>query len=129
PDLYGIPHAVHSLGRELAEQHEAFLPGKVFDERSDAHDPSDFAVINLAHLGLLGEALDHRASPVAPLGLGAGDADGPIVLQLDGRAGLGLDRADHLAAWADDVAALVWLDLDRLDARTPARDVGTRIAD
>src|SRR6266566_6054857 len=114
-DLDDILDRVHALGRELADPHEAFLPRKVFDERSDAHDPSDLAVVDLADLGLFGEALDHRASPVAPLGLGARDADRTVVLELDRRARFGLDRADHLAAWADDLADLVWLDLDRLD--------------
>src|SRR5207237_2404344 len=52
-----------------------------------------------------------------------------VVLELDGRPGLGLDRADHLAPWADDLPDLVRLDLDRLDPRRPSRELGARLGD
>src|SRR4029077_11076343 len=87
-DLDHVLDGVHALRRELADPHEAFLSGKVLDERTDAHDPRDLAVVDLADLGLLGEALDHGASSVPALGLGAGDPYGAVVLELDRGAGL-----------------------------------------
>src|SRR2546430_449505 len=62
--------AVHALRRELADADEALLAGEVLNERPDAHDARDLAVVDLANLGLLGEALDHGARLLAPLGLG-----------------------------------------------------------
>ena len=52
-----------------------------------------------------------------------------VVLDVDGGLGLFGDLANHLAAWADDVADLVRVDLDRGDARREAADLGARLGD
>src|SRR5258708_3453988 len=128
-DLDGIFDVVDTLVGDLGDPDQAFLAGEVLDERADGHDPGDLALEDLADLGLLGEALDHRAGLLAALRLGAGDADRPIVLDLDVRARLGLDRADHLATGTDDVADLVGIDLHRVDARREPVQLGPRLVD
>ncbi len=50
-----------------------------------------------------------------------------VVVDVDLRAGLVLDAADRLAAWADDRADLLLVDLDRLDARRVRREVVVRL--
>src|SRR4029077_16035631 len=94
------------------------------DERTDGHDPGDLALVDLSDLGLLREPFDNRAGLLAPLRLGAGRAERPRVLDLDVRAGLGLDRADHLATGSDDVADLVRVDLHGVDARRVLVELG-----
>src|SRR5438270_91366 len=116
-DVHDVLDPVLSIGRELADPDQDFLPGQILDEGADSHDSGDLALVDLANLGLLGEPFDHRSRLFTALRLCAGDAHGAVVLELDGRAGLGLDLADHLAAWTDDLAHLVGRDLDRLDAR------------
>src|SRR5712692_3411782 len=128
-DLHDVLDAVHAIVRDLRDAHQPLLPGKVLDERADRHDPRDLALVDLADLGLLREALDHRLRLLAALGLGTGDPHRAVVLELDRGAGLALDRADHLATGADDFADLVGMDLDRLDARRPERQLRSWRAD
>src|SRR5688500_3156003 len=116
-DLHEVLDATDAVGRDLGSAHEALLAGEVLHERADAHDPRDLPVEDLADLGLLGDALDHRDRLRATLRLRTGDAYRAVVLDLDARVRLALDRADHLAAGADDLADLVRVDLDRVDAR------------
>src|SRR5713101_7530128 len=111
-DLHDVLDAVHAIIRELRDAHQPLLPGKVLDERADRHDPRDLALVDLAALGL-----------------GTGDPHRAVVLELDRGAGLALDRADHLATGADDFADLVGMDLDRLDARRPERQLRSWRAD
>src|SRR5439155_1102810 len=128
-DVHDVLNAIDPFGRELRNAHQAFLAGQVLDERADAHDPRDLAVVDLADLRLLGHSHDHRLGPLATVGLRAGNADRSVVLELDRGARLRLDRADHLAAGADDLADLVGVDLDRLDARCELRELAARTID
>src|SRR5947208_3445917 len=128
-DLDDVLDPADAILRQLGDPHEAFLAREVLDERADAHDPRDLALVDLADLGLLRQPLDHRPRLLAALGLRAGDAHGAVVLELDRRRGLGLDRTDHLATGADDLAHLVRRDLDGLDPRRPAREVRSRRVD
>ena len=48
---------------------------------------------------------------------GSGDVDGAIILDIDLRAALLLNLADHLSAWADDGADLFRVNFDGLDTR------------
>ena len=63
------------------------------------------------------------------LAFGRRDRHDAVVVDVDLRAGLLLDRADRLATGADDVADLVRLDLHRDDARRVDRDLVARRAD
>src|SRR5439155_696942 len=90
-DVHDVLNAIDPFGRELRNADQAFLAGQVLDERADAHDPRDLAVVDLADLRLLGHSHDHRLGPLAAVGLRAGNADRSVVLELD------RDARDHLA--------------------------------
>src|SRR5438093_621359 len=128
-DVHDVLNAIDPFGRELRNAHQDFLAGQVLDERAAAHDPRDLAVVDLADLRLLGHSHDHRLGPLAAVCLRAGNADRSVVLELDRGARLRLDRADHLAAGADDLADLVGVDLDRRDARCELRELAARTID
>src|SRR3989442_498008 len=87
-DAHDVLDPAHAFGGELADSYQTLLARKVLDEGADAHDPRDLALVDLADLGLLGEALDHRPRSLAALGLRAGDTNRAVVLQLDRGAGL-----------------------------------------
>ena len=128
-DLHRVLDAVHARVRDLRDPDQAFLAGEVLDERADGHDPRDLAFVDLADLGFLRQALDHRAGLLPAFGLRAGDADRAVVFDLDVGTRLGLDRADHLSTGPDDVADLVRVDLHGVDARREFVELRARLVD
>ena len=122
---------------------QAFLARQDLDERAERQDPSDFAGVDLTRLDLARD-LAHvdlacfdlarqRADPIdgflGVFGVVGTDVDRAIVLDVD--AGLGLlgDLADDLAAWADDVADLVRVDLDGRNPRREAAHLSACLGD
>src|SRR5260370_27285151 len=113
-------HALHPLDPmvgELGDVHQPVLVGEHLDEGAEGHDANDLALVDLAHLDLVGEALDPIDRLLAGLLVDRGYEYPSIVFDVDLRAGLLSDLADHLASRADDVADLVGVDLNRGDAR------------
>ena len=99
-----------------------FDAGKDLDERAEVHDANDLAEVGPAELRLRGELLDDRDGLLRGDLVGRGDVDAAVVVDFDLAAGALDDRADRLAALADDVADLLLVDLDRDDARRVERD-------
>src|SRR6266704_1010261 len=108
---------------------QTFFAWQDLDERAKWQDPRYLARVDLAGFDLPRE----RANPIdrllSVLGVVRADVHRAVVLDID--AGLGLlgDLADDLAAWADDVADLVRVDLDGGDARREAADFGAWLGD
>src|SRR5713226_965021 len=90
---------------ELGDVHQAILVGEHLDEGAEGHDANDLALVD--------QALDPIDRLLAGLLVDRGYEDPAIVLDVDLRAGLLGDLADHLASRADHVA----VDLNRGDAR------------
>ena len=107
----------HALLVELADVHQAVGAGQDLDEGAEVGQALDQAHVELADLGLGGEALDDVDGLLGQQAVGRGDVDRAVVLDVDGHAGLRGDAPDGLAARADDVADLVGLDVDGEDAR------------
>src|SRR5207245_9495613 len=86
------------------------------DERTERRGALHHALVELPHLGLLHQRLDHVPRPFATFAY-RGDGDHAVVVHVDLGAGLLLDAADGLALGPDQIADLVGADLDRDDAR------------
>ena len=117
PFLADVLHRAHALLVELADVHQAVGARQDLDEGAELGDAPDDAHVELAHLGLGGQALDDVDRLLGRDAVGRRDVHGPVVLDVDGHAGLRGDAADGLAARADDLADLVGLDLHGDDAR------------
>src|SRR5579859_6228527 len=93
-----------AAGAELGDVDQAILVWNDLDECTNGvQDPDDFALVDLAHLDLVGQALDPVDGLAAAALVDRRDEDGAIVFDVDLCAGLLDDLPDHLASWADDV--------------------------
>ena len=115
-DLLDRPDAL--AGRDVGDVQQAVGALGELDERAERGGLDDLRARELvADLDLLGHRADALGERVA---LGAGlrvHADVALVVDVDLRLVLVLERADRLAALADQQADLVRVDLDRRDAR------------
>src|SRR5690606_3023674 len=105
-DVHHVLDAVHALFGQLGDLHHAVLVREDLHERAEGHDPGDGALVDLADLDLLREALDLPDGGLHTRGVLAADEDRTVLLDVDGRTGLGDDRVDHLAARPNDRADL-----------------------
>ena len=76
---------------------QAVLAGDELDERAERLDRDDAAVVLLADLRLLDDGLD-AADRLFATQVARRDEDRAVFLDVDLRAGVGLDAADDLAA-------------------------------
>src|SRR5437763_8138915 len=120
-----VQHVLNRLGplagRDVRDVQQAVGALRELDERAERGRLDDLAGVLVADLDLLGhlaDALDQRVALGPCLGV---DQDGAVLLHVDLRLELLGQRADRLAALADDHAELVCLDLDRAD---PRRELG-----
>ena len=111
---------------QLGDVDQAVLAGQHLDKRAERHDADDLALVNPAHFDLVGQALDPVDRLPAAFLVDRGDEDATVVLDVDLRAGLLGDLADHLASGTDDVADLVRVDEDRGDPRRVVAHLGAR---
>src|SRR5438309_1847218 len=116
-DVADLFHPLDAVVGELGDVDQAILSRQDLDEGAERHDAHDLALVDLADLDLVGEALDPVDGFLAPLLVDRGDEDTSVVFDVDLRAGLLGDLADHRASLADDVADLVGVDEDGRDAR------------
>src|SRR3954471_20292963 len=75
------------------------------------HDGPQVTLADLRH-GRVGDRVDRRPGRLGRGAVGRADVDGPVVLDRDVRAGVLLDLVDHLALRPDDLADLVYRNLD-----------------
>ena len=105
---------------------QALLARQDLDEGAELLDRDDLALVGHADLGLLGHELDLTQGFVNALGEHAGDRHGPVVGDVDLGARRVLQTADDLAAWADDRANLLRVDLDLDQTRRKSRQLRAR---
>src|SRR6185369_3363514 len=114
---------------ELADVHQTVGARHDLDEGAVGFDAPHLAGVDLADLGHLGQALHHLDGALGRRLVGRGDDHLAVVLDLDVAAGLLDDRADRLATGSDDVADLLLVDLQGVEARCELRDVDPRLGD
>ena len=111
-------HVAHAVGS-----------GDEFDEATEVLDRDDLAVVDRAKLDLRTERLDFGTRLGGLLAVGACDEHGSILFDVDLGARALLDATDHLAAWSDQLADLLGVDLDGDDARCELGDVAAWFSD
>src|SRR5215468_9174921 len=116
------PRAAVQLA-DLGDVQQAVLAGQQRDERAERGRLHHGAKEALTHLGdvRVGDRVDRGPRRLGRRAVGGPDVDGAVVLDGDLGAGVVLDRVDHLALRADDLADLVHRDLDRDDPRGVGR--------
>ena len=108
---------------------EAFLVRQDLDERTELEDACDRAREDFADLDLADDVVDHLLRFRHALGIVRGDEDVTVLMDVDIDARRIDDAAHDLATRADDVADLVRLDRDGLDARRIGRELLRGLAD
>src|SRR5690606_6436130 len=125
--LEHVSDLLDALIAQHRDVHQAVLARQDVDEGTEVDDALDAADVDLADLGLGG---DRQHALLGSLGrfLGlAEDLDRAVVLDVDGSLGLFADATDGGAALADDVAALVLVDLHRQHGRGIGRQLAARL--
>jgi hypothetical protein len=92
--------------------YQAVLTGDDFDKGSVGEYANDFAQVDLADLGLFGEALDHADRLLGAVAVCGCDKHCAIVLNVNLGAGFLSDVADILAAGADEGTDLLGVDFE-----------------
>ena len=98
-------------------------------EGAKLHQAHDAAVVQLADLGDKHDVVDALLRGVAGGGVGGGDVDGAVVVNVDLRAGVGDDLLNDGAALADDLADAVGIDLHGDHLGRVGADLRTRLGD
>ena len=107
---------------------QAVLAAHEVHERTEIDQVDDLAVVDLADLGLLDQALDPLDRGLDLRGVGGRHLDDALVVDVDLRAGGRDDLADHLAAGADHFADLRLVDREGLDPRRVRRQLAAGLA-
>ena len=128
-DLYDILYVLYAAFRQLGYVAETFTARQQFDKSTEFHETGDTAGVDLAGLYLMYDILDHLFSLGHAGSIARGQEYVAILVNVDLDAGLLGDALDDLAALADDIADLIDLYLDRLDARCIWRQLFVRLGD
>src|SRR5581483_8198925 len=123
--LEDVAHALDALARDLRDVEEPVGAGHDLHEGAEVDDLPHLALVDLPDLGLGRDPQDPVDRLLHRGAVARGDLNGAVVLDVDRAAGLLDERADDLAAGADDVADLVRADLDRGDAGRVGRHLLT----
>src|SRR4029077_6207033 len=116
-DILDPPAAVQLA--DLGDVQQAVLAGQQRDERAERgrlHYRAQEPLADLGHVRV-GDRVDRGPRRLGRRAVGGPDRDGALRPDGDLGAGVVLDRVDHLALRADDLADLVHRDLDRDDPR------------
>src|SRR5947207_3968096 len=124
--LEHVGDLAHALVGELRDVHQAVRAGEDLHEGPEVDDLAHRAAVDLAHLGLRGDAADVLARVVQRCAVGGSNQHRAVVLHVDLDRGLLGDAADHLAPRADQVAHAVRLDVDGDDARRVHGELAAR---
>ena len=108
---------------------EAVLARGDLDERAELHQAHDAAIVELADLGHEDDIVDALLRSVARGGVGGGDVDGAVVVDVDLGAGIGNDLLDDAAALTDDLADALGVDVHGDHLGRILADLGARLGD
>src|SRR3546814_558284 len=121
-----VGNLLDTLVGDLRHVHEAILARGNGDECAEVHDLGDLAFVNPARLDIGGDLFDPCLGCLRGNGVGRGDDDGAIVLDIDLGASFLGDRLDHRTTLADHFADLVRVNLQGDQARRKLRHLITR---
>src|SRR4051812_7570775 len=116
-------------GADVRDVEEAVGALLQLDERAEVGRLHDLPGVLVADLGLLRERLDRGARGVGLRGRRRVDQDRPVLLDVDLDVVVALERADRLAALADDHPDELGIDLDRRDPRRRLGQLRPRLGD
>src|SRR5580698_10525685 len=114
---------------DLGDVEQTVLARQQRDERAKRgrlHHGAEEALPDLRNVRV-GDGIDSGPGRLGGRSVRRADVDGAIVLDRDVGAGRLLDRVDHLALRADDLADLVNRNLDRDDARRELAHLAGRV--
>ena len=115
-DLHQVTHLadfVHIGNKarvKFADMTQAVPAGQDLDEGAKVLDGGDFTLVNAANLHFFGDGFHPTLGSFGPLGVGMGNVDGTVVLDLDLGARAFLDPLDVLAPRPNEQTDLLGID-------------------
>ena len=102
-DLAGILHLLDAMVGQLGDVHQTVLAGSQLHEGTEGHQAHHAAVVQLANLGDKHDVVNALLGGVAGGGVGCGDVDGAVIVNVDLGAGIGHDLLDDRTALAEQL--------------------------
>src|SRR5215831_3087442 len=127
--FHDVGHFLHAAGRQLANVHETVLGSEEVYERTEVHHLDHRAFVDVTDFGLGSDRLDPVDRRLHRIAVGRCNLYRPVVGNIDLRAGLFDDLADHLAAGADHFADLVDRNVEHFDARRVLAELSTMLGE
>ena len=125
-NLADVADRLHEAFGQFANVAQAVLARSDFDEGTEVLDRADRSIVYAADLDLFSDGFHAGECVFAAHLIGTGDQHLAVIGHIDLRLGLFLDRADILAAGANQQADLFGVDLRLQDARRVIGDLWTR---
>ena len=124
-DFEVVVHVFHALVGDLADVHQAVFAGHHGYDGADVvvQNLNHHAVVHLAHFHFCRDFFDAFAGGFHGFHIHGGDGDGAVVFNVDFGAGFGGEGADGFAAFADNVADFVLVNLHGEEARGVLREL------
>ena len=107
---------------------EAISTGHDFDKGAKILHAGNGTIVDTSHFHVGGECIDHTLGMFRRFLVGGSDRDGPILVNLDDRTGLFLDRANILATRSNQGTDLFGIDLELGQLRGVGRNLIPRLA-
>src|SRR6185437_4460724 len=124
-----VAHALDALVGDLRDVHQAVAARQDGHEGTEVHQACHLALVDAADLDVGRDQLDAPLRLATGGAVHGGDLHRTVALDVDRRAGLLGDLADHRPALADHIADLLRIDLQGDDGRCPLRHALARLAD
>src|SRR5687767_9958316 len=117
-----VTHVADAPVGNFRDVQQAISAGEDFNEGAEINDAAHRSDVGCADFGIRGETLNPSDRSFGRRRIRSRDGNGAVVFDIDLRAGFLNQSADDFAAWSDDVANLVRIDLDLDDARRMLRN-------
>src|SRR5499426_1633723 len=124
-----VAHVADAIIGDFRNVQQAFGAGEDLDERAEIDDARDGSEVTLSDFYLGGQVANDLHCGFGGLAVRSGDGDPAVVRNVDLGSSFLLDAANDFAAWANDVADLIGIDLHRDDAWRVFADLRTRFGD